>query len=104
MDARDRATAALSAGLTELAGDLAADALQRFRSMEAEGWGAHCEHLLRRSGRRVPSRHAGHGPCGLTHREEEVLRLVAEGLSNRAIAERLVIAEGAAGRHVSTSS
>lgn len=40
-------------------------------------------------------------PSGLTAREIEVLRLVAEGLSNRTIGERLVISEKTVGRHVS---
>lgn len=38
---------------------------------------------------------------GLTPRELEVLRLLADGLSNRQIAARLVISEKTAGRHVS---
>ena len=38
---------------------------------------------------------------GLTAREIEVLRLIAEGLSNRTIGERLVISEKTVGRHVS---
>lgn len=38
---------------------------------------------------------------GLTGRELEVLRLLADGLSNRAIADRLVISEKTVGRHVS---
>ena len=45
-----------------------------------------------------------HEPAGLarlTGREREVLTLVAEGLTNRQIAERLVISEGTAIRHVS---
>ena len=45
-----------------------------------------------------------HDPAGiarLTRRELEVLALVAEGLTNRQIAERLVISEGTAIRHVS---
>jgi DNA-binding NarL/FixJ family response regulator len=37
----------------------------------------------------------------LSEREREVLRLVAEGLTNRAIAERLVISEATARNHVS---
>lgn len=37
---------------------------------------------------------------GLSPRERQVLALVAEGLSNRAIAERLVISDKTAGRHV----
>jgi non-specific serine/threonine protein kinase len=36
----------------------------------------------------------------LTQRELEVARLVADGLTNRQIAEQLVIAEGTAERHV----
>ncbi|UOE43318.1 ATP-binding protein [Agromyces larvae] len=40
----------------------------------------------------------GDGP--LTHRETEVLRLVADGLSNREIARRLVISEHTAANHV----
>ena len=39
--------------------------------------------------------------AGLTAREIEVLVLLAEGLSNRGIGERLVISEKTAGRHVS---
>ena len=45
-----------------------------------------------------------HDPAGvlrLTSREREVLALLAEGLTNRQIAERLVISEGTAIRHVS---
>jgi DNA-binding CsgD family transcriptional regulator len=38
---------------------------------------------------------------GLTERELEVLRLLADGLSNRAIGARLVISEKTANRHVS---
>jgi DNA-binding NarL/FixJ family response regulator len=40
--------------------------------------------------------------AALTAREREVLALVAEGLSNKAIAERLVITEGAVQKHVTS--
>jgi DNA-binding CsgD family transcriptional regulator len=40
-------------------------------------------------------------PHGLTRREAEVLTLLAEGLTNRQIAERLFISESTAGVHVS---
>ncbi|MEV6154874.1 AAA family ATPase [Nonomuraea sp. NPDC052129] len=43
----------------------------------------------------------GHGDGGLTARETEVLRLVAEGLTNREIAERLFIAQKTVSVHVS---
>jgi DNA-binding CsgD family transcriptional regulator len=51
------------------------------------------EHLTRRSERRPPG--------GLTVREVEVLRLVATGRTNRAIADELVISEKTVARHVS---
>ena len=40
------------------------------------------------------------GPDGLTEREVEVLRLLAEGLSNRAIGQRLFISTNTAANHV----
>jgi HD-GYP domain-containing protein (c-di-GMP phosphodiesterase class II) len=54
--------------------------------------------VLRAAGHRVPRR--ADGPAGLTTREVEVLRLLARGLSNKEIAQRLVITPKTAGNHI----
>jgi DNA-binding CsgD family transcriptional regulator len=56
------------------------------------------EAVLSAAGHRVRRRREG--PAGLTAREIEVLKLLARGLSNKAIAERLVISPKTAGKHV----
>jgi HD-GYP domain-containing protein (c-di-GMP phosphodiesterase class II) len=53
--------------------------------------------VLGAAGHRVPRRRAG--PAGLTPREVEVLRLLARGLSNKEIAQRLVIAPKTVANH-----
>src|SRR5918996_5423705 len=47
-----------------------------------------------------PQRRAGLRPAGLSEREVEVLRLVAQGLSNREIARRLYVSPRTAEHHV----
>jgi HD-GYP domain-containing protein (c-di-GMP phosphodiesterase class II) len=54
--------------------------------------------VLTAAGHRVPRRREG--PAGLTAREVEVLKLLARGLSNRQIAQELVISPKTAGNHV----
>ena len=56
------------------------------------------EAVLQAAGHRVRLRREG--PAGLTSREVEVLRLLAQGLSNREIADRLVISPKTAGTHI----
>jgi len=51
-------------------------------------------------GRGIVSEVAAPLPHGLTPRELDVLRLVAAGLSNRAISERLVVTARTVGTHV----
>jgi DNA-binding CsgD family transcriptional regulator len=56
------------------------------------------EAVLSAAGHRVRRRREG--PAGLTAREVEVLRLLAQGLSNKEIALRLVISPKTAGNHI----
>ena len=56
------------------------------------------EAVLGAAGHRIARRRAG--PAGLTQREVEVLRLLARGLSNKALAGRLVISPKTVANHV----
>jgi ATP/maltotriose-dependent transcriptional regulator MalT len=70
-------------------------AIASFRAMGADGERARAETMLARLHKTED------GPLGgLSRRELEVLGLVAEGLTNRGIADRLVLSEHTVNRHV----
>jgi DNA-binding NarL/FixJ family response regulator len=49
-----------------------------------------------------PSQNIVHGECGLTFRQEQIMQLVASGLSNKEIARKLGIAEATVKVHLAT--
>lgn len=73
----------------------AAIALDRIGALSLHGVGSGAESAVEAG---APA--DGVPPQGLTRRELEILGLVAEGLSNAAISQRLVISEGTAKTHV----
>ena len=78
------------------AGEAAAELRADVRSGRFDADAA--EAVLNAAGHRVRRRREG--PAGLTGREVEVLRLLAQGLSNREIGDRLVISPKTAGNHI----
>lgn len=90
------ATSLAALGRTELAEREATTAQDRLLELGAAAEAARASQLLKLSTR------GGDGPrlSGITRREREVLALLAEGLTNRQIAERLVVSEHTVHRHV----
>jgi len=78
----------------------AADAAAELRAQVASGRldGAAADAVLRAAGHRVRRRREW--PAGLTAREVEIVRLLARGLTAKAIAERLVISPKTASSHI----
>jgi LuxR family transcriptional regulator, maltose regulon positive regulatory protein len=78
-------------------------AIADFRAMGADWERARAETMLvklRKTNVTLPAQLTGTPLGGLSPRELEVLGLVAEGLTNRDIAERLVLSEHTVNRHV----
>lgn len=99
----DEALALLRAG----AGDhhriaaLLDEALMQFRALGMAGWEARAAGRLRGLEARIGGpRAAPRYPDDLTEREAEVLRLLAVGRSNQAIATALVLSPHTVGRHI----
>ncbi|MGW2311127.1 helix-turn-helix transcriptional regulator [Actinomadura luteofluorescens] len=93
------AEAALAAGDHEAAAAALRTAAEITEALGARPLADRVADLLRRT--RMPRRGDASAPLGLTPREFEVLRLVAEGRSNRDIAEALFISVKTASVHVS---
>jgi DNA-binding CsgD family transcriptional regulator len=85
----------------ELLGDAeaAASARERFDAIEALRGVERADAVLRRLGKRAAAR-GGTGPQQLSPRELEVAELVAEGLTNSAIAARLFVSRATVSSHV----
>jgi len=70
---------------------------------------AACRRLLREAGAPVPRRRAGHADLperlrarGITGREADVLEMVADGMTNREIAERMFLSPRTVEKHVAS--
>jgi DNA-binding CsgD family transcriptional regulator len=82
--------------------DALREALAIFEALGARPMAERVQRQLRERGVRGPRPSTRAHPAGLTSREVEVLALVAEGLSNAEIAERLTLSSKTVDHHVSS--
>jgi DNA-binding CsgD family transcriptional regulator len=105
---RVAAEAAIADGWGEPVGWLR-EAAAYFAARGDDQVAAACRGLLRRAGAPVPRRRPGGGELpgqlralGVTEREADVLRLLAQGLGNREIAERMFLSPRTVEKHVAS--
>jgi LuxR family transcriptional regulator, maltose regulon positive regulatory protein len=91
------ATTLLTLGRVDVAEREATSAAERLRELGAEHEAERARRLLERA---IHSPDTGSPLAELTPRERQVLCLVTEGLTNRQIAQRLVVSEHTVHRHV----
>ena len=81
--------------------DLIRRGVEWLRQLGADGVLDRAGARLRDVGLRGPRASTAQNPAGLTDREDQVLQLLAEGLSNAGIAARLVLSKRTVDHHVS---
>jgi DNA-binding CsgD family transcriptional regulator len=100
----DAATVLARGGRHREAADLLAEALERYEQAGADGWARRVRMQLRdlgvRPGPRGSRDRPAHGWASLTRTEQAVSRLVAEGLTNGAVARRLYISPHTVNTHL----
>jgi DNA-binding CsgD family transcriptional regulator len=100
----DAATVLAGAGHRDDARALLTEALRRYEAAGADAWAGWVRARLRdlgvRPGPRGPRKRPSHGWESLTETERAVSRLVAEGLTNGAVARRLYISPHTVNTHL----
>ena len=100
----DAARLLVQAGRRDEAAALLTEALERYEQVGAEAWARRVRIQLRilgaRPGARGSRRRPAHGWESLTATERAVSRLVAEGLTNGAVARRLYISPHTVNSHL----
>ena len=75
-------------------------ALETFRRLEARSWAQRAEAELRASGIAITTEDAPHPLAGLTPQQRQIVRLAGDGLTNREIADRLLLSPRTVSSHL----